>query len=435
MGIDGSQIQNAIYLAGETPWPVGAEAWAARAQEVLEAGPFGYIAGGAGNESTLRANREAFERRRLRPRMLTGNAERDASVDVLGTPSPVPFFLAPIGVLSIAHAEGELAAARAAAGMGIPFILSSAASHSIEEIAEAMGDAPRWFQLYWVNDREICASFVSRAEAAGYAAIVVTLDTLTLGWRPRDPRNAYLPFLSGQGCAQFFSDPVFCSRLEQTSLSSGASTACSRRARLTRPVSAQLAQMFAAAPITTPSAMKHGADHATPAAPQHVDDHLEQLLLGTRAPLSEALEFHRLLRAADVLAAYPTVNAGRPCPSKARALLRSARTSHTTRARPTSSSTADVMYATTSTTRHRTRQPTAEISKTFPDPSVRITVQAPDQRENPPFPAGFLWAHLGSNQGPPACEAGALPLTYAPRGRHCRAIPTKRTRLCSRVRS
>jgi lactate 2-monooxygenase len=215
MRIDGSQIQNAIYISGESQWPVGAEAWEARAQEVLEPGPFGYIAGGAGNESTVRANREAFERRHLRPRMLTGNAERDASVDVLGTPSPVPFFLAPIGVLSIAHADGELAAARAAAAMRIPFTLSSAASHSIEEIAEAMGDAPRWFQLYWVNDREICASFVRRAEAAGYGAIVVTLDTLTLGWRPRDLNNAYLPFLSGQGCAQFFTDPVFCSRLEK----------------------------------------------------------------------------------------------------------------------------------------------------------------------------------------------------------------------------
>jgi lactate 2-monooxygenase len=213
--IDGSQIQNAIYIEGDSPWPVGADAWEARAREVLEPGPFDYIAGGAGNESTMRANREAFERRRLRPRMLSGNLERDTSVDVLGTPSPVPFFLAPIGVLSIAHPDGELAAARAAAALRIPFTLSSAASHSIEEIAEAMGDAPRWFQLYWVNDREICASFVSRAEAAGYAAIVVTLDTLTLGWRPRDLRNAYLPFLSGQGCAQFFSDPVFCSRLDK----------------------------------------------------------------------------------------------------------------------------------------------------------------------------------------------------------------------------
>jgi isopentenyl diphosphate isomerase/L-lactate dehydrogenase-like FMN-dependent dehydrogenase len=211
--IDGSLIQNAIYISGESRWPVGAGAWEERAREVLEPGPFAYIAGGAGNESTMRANLEAFERRRLRPRMLGGNAERDASIEVLGTPSPTPFFLAPIGVLSIAHADGELAAARAAASLRIPFVLSSAASHSIEEIAVAMGDAPRWFQLYWISDREVCESFVARAEAAGYGAIVVTLDTLMLGWRPRDLRNAYLPFLSGQGCAQFFSDPVFRSRL------------------------------------------------------------------------------------------------------------------------------------------------------------------------------------------------------------------------------
>jgi isopentenyl diphosphate isomerase/L-lactate dehydrogenase-like FMN-dependent dehydrogenase len=221
MGLDGGQIQNAIYIAGESRWPVGADDWEAHARAKLEPGPFGYIAGGAGKGSTMRANLEAFERRRLRPRMLTGNHARDASVDVLGTPSPVPFFLAPIGVLSIAHPDGELAVARAAAQTRIPFTLSSAASHSIEEIAEAMGDAPRWFQLYWVNDREICASFVSRAEAAGYAAIVVTLDTLTLGWRPRDLRKAYLPFLSGEGCAQFFSDPS----------SAAASTSLRRRTR------------------------------------------------------------------------------------------------------------------------------------------------------------------------------------------------------------
>jgi len=162
----------------------------------------------------MRANVDAFERRHLLPRMLSGNVDRDLSIELLGTPSPVPFFLAPIGVLSIAHADGEVACARAAASMRIPFVLSSAASHSIEEIAEAMGDAPRWFQLYWVNDRDICASFVRRAEAAGYAGIVVTLDTTMLGWRPRDLRHAYLPFLSGQGCAQFFTDPVFRAKLE-----------------------------------------------------------------------------------------------------------------------------------------------------------------------------------------------------------------------------
>ena len=213
MRFDGSQVQNEIYVTGESPWPVGSSDWESRAAATLEPGPFGYIAGGAGEEATMRANRDAFERRRLRPRMLKGNTERELSVEVLGTPSPFPFFLAPVGVLSIAHPDGELAPARAAAGLRVPFILSSAASHSIEEIAEAMGDAPRWFQLYWVSDREIVASLVDRAAAAGYSAIVVTLDTLVLGWRPRDLRNAYLPFKEGEGIAQFTSDPVFLERL------------------------------------------------------------------------------------------------------------------------------------------------------------------------------------------------------------------------------
>ncbi len=213
MTFQGSEVQNAIYLSGEAEWPISPEDWERQAEEALEPGAFGYIAGGAGAELTMRANREAFERHRLRPRMLTGNKERDLSVEVLGTHSPAPFFLAPIGVLTIAHEEGELAAARAAAALRVPFLLSSAASYSIEQVAEAMGDAPRWFQLYWISDREVATSFVERAAAAGYGAVVVTLDTLTLGWRPRDLRNAYLPFITGQGCAQFFSDPVFRSRL------------------------------------------------------------------------------------------------------------------------------------------------------------------------------------------------------------------------------
>jgi lactate 2-monooxygenase len=213
MHFDGTQVQNEIYVSGESPWPVGSAEWEARAAATLEPGPFGYIAGGAGQEETMRSNRQAFERRRLRPRMLTGNLERDLSVEVLGTRSPFPFFLAPVGVLSIAHPDGELGSARAAAEAGVPFILSTAASHSIEEVADAMGDAPRWFQLYWVNDREIVASLVGRAASAGYSAIVVTLDTLVLGWRPRDLRRAYLPFREGEGIAQFTSDPVFRSRL------------------------------------------------------------------------------------------------------------------------------------------------------------------------------------------------------------------------------
>ena len=215
MGFSGSAIQNAIYIAQQPPeWPVAAEDWERAAEERLDPGAFGYIAGGAGSEATMRANLDAFARWRIRPRMLTGNAVRDISVDVLGTHSPAPFLLAPIGVLSIAHEEGEVGVAKAAASSGVPLLLSSAATHSIEQVAET--GAPRWFQLYWVSDRDICASFVRRAEAAGYGAIVVTLDTLTLGWRPRDLRLAYLPFIRGEGCGQYFTDPVFLSRLEQT---------------------------------------------------------------------------------------------------------------------------------------------------------------------------------------------------------------------------
>ncbi|HEX5450539.1 MAG TPA: alpha-hydroxy-acid oxidizing protein [Gaiellaceae bacterium] len=215
MSFSGSLIQNAIYIAQQPPeWPIEAADWERAAEAKLDSGAFGYIAGGAGAESTMRANLCAFEKWRIRPRMLTGNAVRDQSVDVLGLHSPAPFLLAPIGVLSIAHEEGELAVARASASAGVPMVLSSAATNSIEEIAET--GCPRWFQLYWVNDREICASFVQRAEAAGYSAIVVTLDTLNLGWRPRDLRQAYLPFIKGEGCGQFFSDPVFLSRLDKT---------------------------------------------------------------------------------------------------------------------------------------------------------------------------------------------------------------------------
>ena len=213
VSFSGALVQNAIYIARQPPdWPVAAEDWERAAEEKLDRGPFGYVAGGAGDEATMRANLAAFDRWRIRPHMLTANVQRDISVEVLGTRSPAPFLLAPIGVLSIVHPEGEVAVAHAAASSGVPMLLSSAATHSIEEVAAT--NCPRWFQLYWVNDREICASFVQRAEEAGYGAVVVTLDTLTLGWRPRDLRLAYLPFLDGEGCGQFFSDPVFRSRVD-----------------------------------------------------------------------------------------------------------------------------------------------------------------------------------------------------------------------------
>jgi isopentenyl diphosphate isomerase/L-lactate dehydrogenase-like FMN-dependent dehydrogenase len=209
----GPATQAEIYGGVADDLPMDPDEWESRAKAVLEPGPFDYIAGGAGGESTMRANREAFARWRLRPAMLAGNQQRDLRVSLLGTSAPAPFLLAPVGVLSAARTDGDIAVARAAAASGIPWVVSSAASKPMETIAETMGAAPRWYQLYWVNDREVVASLVRRAEAAGYAAIVLTLDTLQLGWRVRDLRNRYLPFIAGEGIGQFTSDPVFRSRL------------------------------------------------------------------------------------------------------------------------------------------------------------------------------------------------------------------------------
>jgi isopentenyl diphosphate isomerase/L-lactate dehydrogenase-like FMN-dependent dehydrogenase len=209
----GPATQAGIYGGSADDLPLDPDQWEARAAAVLKPGPFDYIAGGAGGESTMRANRDAFARWRLRPAMLAGNQQRDLRVSVLGTASPTPFLLAPIGVLSAAHPDGDLAVARAATSSGVPWVVSTAASTPMETIAEAMGDTPRWYQLYWVNDREVVASLVHRAEAAGYSAIVLTLDTPQLAWRVRDLRNRYLPFIAGEGIGQFTSDPVFRSRL------------------------------------------------------------------------------------------------------------------------------------------------------------------------------------------------------------------------------
>jgi isopentenyl diphosphate isomerase/L-lactate dehydrogenase-like FMN-dependent dehydrogenase len=141
---------------------------------------------------------------------------RDLSTEVVGTKMPAPVLLAPIGVQTLLHPEGELASARAAAAVGLPLITSTASATALEEIAEANGESPRWFQLYWPNDDELAASLVRRAEAAGYSALVLTVDNYLPGWKPRDLQQAYLPFLEGIGIAQYLSDPVFQQGLEKS---------------------------------------------------------------------------------------------------------------------------------------------------------------------------------------------------------------------------
>lgn len=208
-----ADFQYEIYLHGMTGvvprLPTDLTRLERLAEQRLGPGPVGYVAGSAGTGSTAAANRAALDRRRIVPRMLRDVQERDLSVEVCGRALPAPLALAPVGVLSIMHPDAESAAARAAAAQGVPYILSSASSTPMEEVAEALGDGERWFQLYWAKDREVTRSFLHRAKAAGYTALFVTLDTPLLAWRPRDLDQAYLPFLHGVGTANYFTDPAF----------------------------------------------------------------------------------------------------------------------------------------------------------------------------------------------------------------------------------
>ncbi len=213
----GMQRQFEIYqlgLAGKKiSIPIPLAQLEKKAAEVLAPPAYGYVAGGASGERTMRANLAAFDRWRIVPRMLRNVSERDLSVELFGRTLPAPVLLAPVGVQGILHPESDLASARAAASLGVPFILSTLSSRSMEDVAQAMGDAPRWFQLYWGKDHELTASMLRRAEGSGYSALVVTLDTAMLGWRERDLQHPHLPFLLGYGLANYFSDPVFRSRL------------------------------------------------------------------------------------------------------------------------------------------------------------------------------------------------------------------------------
>jgi lactate 2-monooxygenase len=212
--------QTEIYVTGaggKRPLvPVAQDALERRAARRMRREAAAYIIGGAGSEHTMAANRAAFERRHLSPHVLNDVSVRDLSVELFGRTHRAPVLLAPIGVLEMAHPLADRAVARAAAREGIGYVYSNQASVAMEDCAAEMGDTPRWFQLYWSSDDEVVRSLVSRAESCGCEAIVVTLDTTLLGWRPRDLDLAYLPFLRGLGLAQYLSDPVFRSKVPPT---------------------------------------------------------------------------------------------------------------------------------------------------------------------------------------------------------------------------
>jgi len=213
MQLPGPVRQAAVYLRGLAGRRAAVSTNTATledaARRVMSARAFAYVAGGAGDERTQRANRTAFDQWRFVPRVLTDVSARDLSTTLFGRALRAPLLLAPIGVLEMAHRDADRAVARAASALGVPMIFSSQASVSMEACAAEMGDAPRWFQLYWSPMPDLMESFVSRAAACGCDAVVLTLDTKSLGWRPRDLDLGSLPFLRGMGLAQYTSDPVF----------------------------------------------------------------------------------------------------------------------------------------------------------------------------------------------------------------------------------
>ncbi|MES2176372.1 MAG: alpha-hydroxy-acid oxidizing protein [Gemmatimonadota bacterium] len=211
--------QTSIYLDGARGVlprvPVDAERLEAAAQAALSRAAYSYIAGGAGMESTMRSNRAAFDARRIVPRVLRDVSVRDTSIELFGRRLASPLFLSPIGVLELMHRDADAAVARASAARAIPMTFSNQASVSMEQCAAEMGASPRWFQLYWSKDDELVESLVQRAERCGCEAIIITLDTTLLGWRPRDLELGHLPFMHGKGIAQYTSDPVFMRKLAE----------------------------------------------------------------------------------------------------------------------------------------------------------------------------------------------------------------------------
>lgn len=205
--------QSAIYragISGGTPAvPIGPDELERAAAKALPAEAAAYIVGGAGAERTMAANRAAFDKHRIWPRVLRNVAKRDLSIELFGKRQRTPFVLAPLGVMEMVHPHADLAVAAAAAELGVVHTLSNQASIPMEDVAEHQPRSARWFQLYWSASDALNESLLRRAKASGCTAIVITLDTHLLGWRTRDLDLGHLPFTRGKGLAQYTSDPVF----------------------------------------------------------------------------------------------------------------------------------------------------------------------------------------------------------------------------------
>ena len=207
--------QNEIYfngLSGVLPkFPVDFATLEQRASAALAPAVLNYLQGGCGDEHTQLSNAEAFQHWGMVPRMMVDTTNRDLSISLLGMKLPTPLFMCPVGIAGICAQDGhgDLAAASAAALTGVPLCQSTLSNDPLETVRTAMGDTPGLFQLYTPKNKELAESLARRAEAAGYKALVVTLDTWVTGWRPRDLNTANFPQLRGHVLANYFTDPVF----------------------------------------------------------------------------------------------------------------------------------------------------------------------------------------------------------------------------------
>jgi isopentenyl diphosphate isomerase/L-lactate dehydrogenase-like FMN-dependent dehydrogenase len=209
----GRERQAEIYRAGvlgrKPVVPTDFAELERRARRASSAKAWAYVAGGAGEGRTMRNNRRAFDRWATVPRMLHGTTRRDLSVELLGSRLQAPMLLAPVGAGALMGADSDLKIARAAASTGVPYVFSNQGCNPMEDTAAAMGGVQPWVQLYWSTDEALVDSIIGRAEAIRAGALVVTLDTTLLGWRPQDLNLGSLPFSQGVGIAQYTSDRRF----------------------------------------------------------------------------------------------------------------------------------------------------------------------------------------------------------------------------------
>ncbi|MGN4126812.1 alpha-hydroxy acid oxidase [Lysinibacillus sphaericus] len=204
-------------INAQAPFPISFADLEKAVADKIDAGPYGYVRSGAGGEQTLRNNRAAFEKYSIIPRFLNNVATIDTTIELFGKTHPTPLLFAPVGMNKMAHEDGELAVVRAANHIKIPYIQSTVSSYALEDVAQAAPNATKWFQLYWSTNEEIAYSMAARAEAAGFEAIVLTVDTVMLGWREEDVRNQFSPLKLGYARGNYVNDPVFMSSLPDDS--------------------------------------------------------------------------------------------------------------------------------------------------------------------------------------------------------------------------